>query len=84
MLFNTVEIWLLSSCQIDFVLLVSFPLLPPPSSLAFLISGCFVDNLDNSLGESTLLSESLLHVHASDLDRIDSCVTCDCGDSIFF
>ena len=33
-------------------------------SIAFLISGCFVDNPDNSLTESTLLSEGLLHLHA--------------------
>ena len=35
-------------------------------SIAFLISGCFVHNPDNSLKESTLLSESLFHLHASD------------------
>ena len=35
-------------------------------SIAFLISGCFVDNPDNSLTESTLLSEGLFQLRASD------------------
>ena len=36
-------------------------------STAFLISGCFVDDPDNSLTGSSLLPESLFQLHASDL-----------------
>ena len=69
MFLNTVAILLLSSCLADFAQLVSFTLRWSASaciSISFLISGCFVDNPDNSLTESTLLSEGLFHRRASD------------------
>ena len=68
MLFNTVAICLLSTCEIDFALLVSFTSAAfgiAYISTASLISGCFVDSPDNSLTESSLLSEGLFQLRAS-------------------